>query len=79
MVFAPLDPNLAMALTERRLQRCFSVAVVRRGHIRSALYLASGRLLEEFENAICVYSDLVSKIESEFARRAVEEALNGTR
>jgi hypothetical protein len=85
MVFVPLDPDLVTGLTEKRLQRCLSVAAVRRGHITSVLHpasvrlLAGSQLLDEFENAVRVYSNLISKIESEFARRAIEEALNGSR
>jgi hypothetical protein len=79
MVFEPLDPNLVTGLTEKRLQRCRLSALVRRGRIQDALHLASGDLLDQFENGIRAYSELVSKIECEFARRAVEGVFDGAR
>lgn len=78
-IFAPLDPEVIQGITPNRLHRCHSVAHGRRALIEDVLHMADAQLLDEFNQGISAFSELISIIEVEFARRAVEEALNGTR
>jgi hypothetical protein len=78
-IFAPLDPEVIQEISPNRLRRCRSVANVRRTHIEQVLHMVEGKLLDDFKQGISAYGELISRIEVEFARRAMEGALNGTR
>ena len=41
--------------------------------------MVDGQMLDDFKQGISAYGELISKIEVEIARRAVEGALNGPR
>ena len=78
-VFAPLDPEVIQGISPNRLRRCRSVAHIRRTHIEKVLHMVDGKVLDDFKQGISAYGELISRIEVEFARRAMEGALNGTR
>ena len=78
-IFAPLDPEAIQRLSPNRLQRCRSAAHVRRTNIEQVLHMVDGQMLDDFKQGISAYGELISKIEVEIARRAVEGALHGTR
>lgn len=78
-IFAPLNPDVIQGISLNRLQRCRSVAQVRRKHIEQVLHMVDGKMLNDFKQGISAYGELISKIEVEIARRAIEGALNGPR
>lgn len=78
-IFAPLNPDAIQGISLNRLQRCRSVAQVRRKHIEQALHMVDGTMLNDFKQGVSAYGELISKIEVEIARRAIEGALNGPR
>lgn len=71
-IFAPLDPEAIPGISPNRLRRCRSVARVRRTHIEQVLHMVDGKLLDDFKQGISAYGELISRIEVEFARRAME-------
>jgi hypothetical protein len=78
-IFAPLNPDAIQEIKPNRLQRCRSVAHVRRDRIEQVLDMVDGQMLADFKQGISAYGELISKIEVELARRAIEGALNGPR
>jgi hypothetical protein len=78
-IFAPLDPDAIRGISPNRLQRCRSAAHVRRTNIEQVLHMVDGQLLDDFKQGISAYGELISRVEVELARRAMEGALNGPR
>lgn len=78
-IFAPLDPEAIQGLSPNRLQGCRSAAHVRLTNIKQVLHMVDSQLFDDFKQGISAYGELISKIEVELARRAVEGALNGPR
>lgn len=76
-LFDPLYPERIQGLSPLRLRRCTAFAVARRDQIQAVLHMTIGTdHFEGFKRGIAGYSELISRVEVEISRRAIEAAMS---